>query len=76
MSRGKDFRKATILPKMEKDGRRGRCFGEGRDVELHNAKNIFVFLLVANEFYERFGISISWEDPSVGQNNRGEAGDS
>ena len=66
MSRGKDFQKATVLPKMEKDGRRGRCFGEGRGVELHDANKFFVFLLVANEFYERLGISISWEDPSVG----------
>ena len=66
MSRGKDFQKGTIQSRMEKDGWRVRCFGEGRGVELHNAKNIFVFLLVANEFYERLGISISWEDPSVG----------
>jgi len=41
-----------------------------------NVKRLFAFLSVANESYERLGISISWEDPSVGQNNRGEAGDS
>ena len=51
---------------MEKDGWRVRCFGEGRGVELHDANKFFVFLLVANEFYERLGISISWEDPSAG----------